>query len=404
MTDRSLPLSGVRVVDLCSFVAGPTAGRTLAELGAEVVRVDPIRGAVDGDRWPVDDHGASYYWAGLNQAKKSLTVDLRSDAGRALVVELITGPGADRGIVLDNAAHAPWLADEALRARRADLIHVHISGTADGSPAVDYTVNAGLGIPRMTGHTDSTRPVNHVLPAWDLLTGAQAALAVVAAVHRRTRTGEGAYVDLALADVATSAVASLGWIAEAEATGSPRPRQGNALFGSYGDDFATADGHAVMVVGLTPGQWAALVEVTDTGAVLAALQTYLNADFSREADRYAARDAIGAILRPWFGARTLSEVTASFTGTRVLWSPYRDLTDVVVDVARGDTVVQRVDHPRIGSMLSPRSPMRWSGRYADAAPAPVLGGDTGEVLSEWMQYDDTRIAELAADGVVGGPS
>jgi len=404
MTDHGLPLSGMRVVDLCSFVAGPTAGRTLAELGAEVVRVDPIRGAVDGDRWPVDDQGASYYWAGLNQAKKSMTVDLRSEAGRALVVDLVTGPGSDRGIVLDNSAHAPWLADEALRARRPDLIHVHISGTADGSPAVDYTVNAGLGIPRMTGHTDSTRPVNHVLPAWDLLTGAQAALAVVAALHRRARTGEGAYVDLALADVATSAVASLGWIAEADAAGTPRPRQGNALFGSYGNDFATADGHSVMVVGLTAGQWTALVDVTDTRAVLAALQSHLNADFAREADRYAARDAIGAILRPWFARRTLAEVTAAFTGTRVLWSPYRDLTDVAVDVSRGETVVQRVDQPRVGPMLSPRSPMRWSGRYGTAEPAPVLGGDTGEILAAWMDYDDTRIAELVADGVVGGRS
>ncbi len=103
MTGR--PLDGIRVIDLSSFVAGPTAGRMLAELGADVIRVDPIGGAVDGGRWPLTDDGASLYWTGLNQAKRSVAADLRSDEGRARVVELI----ADAGIVLENAAHAPCL-------------------------------------------------------------------------------------------------------------------------------------------------------------------------------------------------------------------------------------------------------------------------------------------------------
>jgi 2-methylfumaryl-CoA isomerase len=375
MTAR--PLDGVRVVDLSSFVAGPTAGRMLAELGADVIRVDPIGGAVDGGRWPLADDGASLYWTGLNQAKRSVAVDLRSGEGRARVVELI----ADAGIVLENAAHAPWLAYEALVAHRADLIHLHIAGNADGSPAVDYTVNAAAGIPLMTGPTGLGTPVNHVLPAWDLLTGVHAALGIVTALRRREQTGEGAYLELALDDVANSAVASMGWLAEAQARGSGRELQGNALYGSYGSEFATVDGHHVMVVGLTRGQWRALVDVTGTADVFTALAAQRGLDFENEGDRYAARDAITTILAPWFSSRTLEQVETGLAGTRVLWAPYRTMDEVAADLAaRSDSVVQYVDQPDIGPVLTARSPLRWNGHYTDARPAPRHGQHTDEVL------------------------
>ncbi|TCN45101.1 2-methylfumaryl-CoA isomerase [Rhodococcus sp. SMB37] len=371
------PLDGIRVIDLSSFVAGPTAGRMLAELGADVIRVDPIGGAVDGGRWPLTDEGASLYWTGLNQAKRSVAVDLRSEEGRARVVELI----ADAGIVLENAAHAPWLAHDTLAEHRADLIHLHIAGNADGSPAVDYTVNAAAGVPLMTGPTGLGTPVNHVLPAWDLLTGVHAALGIVTALRRREQTGEGAYLELALDDVANSAVASMGWLAEAQARGSGRELQGNALYGSYGSEFATADGRYVMIVGLTRGQWRALVEVTGTADVFTALAAQRGLDFENEGDRYAARDAITAILAPWFSARTLEQIEADLAGTRVLWAPYRTMDEVATDLAaRPDSVVQYVDQPGIGSVLTARSPLRWNGRYTDAQPAPRHGQHTDEIL------------------------
>ncbi|CCW13488.1 MULTISPECIES: CoA transferase [Rhodococcus] len=373
MTTR--PLEGIRVVDLSSFVAGPTAGRILAELGADVVRVDPVAGAVDGGRWPLAESGASLYWTGLNQAKRSVAVDLRSADGRAVVTELI----ARSGVVLENAAHAPWLAHEVLAARRPDLIHLHIAGNADGTPAVDYTVNAAVGLPLMTGPVDAAAPVNHVLPAWDLITGVQAALGIVAALRRRDRTGEGAYLELALEDVAVSAVVSMGWLAEAEERGSARDRQGNALYGSYGSDFATADGRAVMVVGLTPAQWRSLVEVTGTAEVFAALERHRGLRFADEGDRYAARDEITAILRPWFAARTLAEIEKELSGSRVLWAPYRTMDEVA---AREYAVIERVEQPGVGPVPTARSPLRWDGTYTEARPAPRHGQHTREVLEE----------------------
>lgn len=398
MTAR--PLAGTRVVDMSSFVAGPTAGRILAELGAEVIRVDPISGAVDGARWPVTDDGVSLYWAGLNQAKKSVTVDLRSDAGR----DFVTGLVAEAGILLENAAHARWLDNDVLTQRRPDLIHLHIEGHADGTPAVDYSVNAEVGLPLMTGPQGSDAPVNHVLPAWDLLTGLYAALGLVTALRRREQTGEGAYLQLALGDVALSTVASMGWVAEADRRGTGRTRQGNALFGSYGADFPTADGRAVMVVGLTAGQWRALVDVTDTADVFAALERHRGLDLSVEADRYAARDAITAVLRPWFESRTLGQIAIEFDGTRVLWSPYRTLAEVATDLRQiaDEVVVQEVDQPGIGAMLTSRSPLRWSGVYTDAAPAPASGAHTREIATA-AGLDDNAIDALVDAGVLGEP-
>src|ERR1700761_7181686 len=135
------PLTGLRVVEVASFVAGPLGGMTLAQLGADVIRVDPLGGAADYTRWPVTGSGTSIYWAGLNKAKRSLSVDLRSPEGQELVTRLITGSGPGGGIVLTNAPR-PWLSYETLSRLRPDLIHLRIDGHPGGRPAVDYTVNA----------------------------------------------------------------------------------------------------------------------------------------------------------------------------------------------------------------------------------------------------------------------
>jgi 2-methylfumaryl-CoA isomerase len=329
-----------------------------------------------------------------------VTVDLRSEAGRDFVTDLVT----EAGILLENAAHARWLDNDVLTQRCPGLIHLHVEGHADGTPAVDYTVNAEVGLPLMTGPQGSDAPVNHVLPAWDLLTGLYAALGLVTALRRREQTGEGAYLQLALGDVALSAVASMGWVAEADRRGAGRARQGNALFGSYGANFPTADGRAVMVVGLTTGQWRALIDVTGTADIFSALERHRGLDLSVEADRYAARDAVTAVLHPWFEARTLEQIETEFDGTRVLWSPYRTLAEVATDIRRGagDAVVQEVDQPGIGAMLTSRSPLRWSGAYTDAAPAPVSGAHTREVAAA-AGLDDRAIDALVDAGVLGRP-
>ena len=126
---------------------------------------------------------------------------------------------------------------------------INILGRRDGSSAVDYTINPSVGFPAVTGPKDDPRPVNHLLPAWDCITGKLAAVGLLAAERHRTRTGEGQLVKLALADVA---MAMLGKIAEVMVNDSDRPKDGNYLYGAFGRDFETLDGKRLMFVALTP--------------------------------------------------------------------------------------------------------------------------------------------------------
>ncbi|MGK2870472.1 MAG: CoA transferase, partial [Mycobacterium sp.] len=204
------PLAGVRIIEISSFVAVPLAGMTLAQLGAEVIRIDPVGGAADYKRWPVTDDGDSIYWAGLNKGKQSVAVDMRATEGQDLIRRLI----ADAGVLITNVAGRQWHSYAELVALRPDLIHVEISGRADGSTGVDYTVNAAVGFPLVTGPANLATPVNHVLPAWDVACGLYAALAVVTAVRNREVTGAGQQVAIPLENVALATAGNLSFLTE----------------------------------------------------------------------------------------------------------------------------------------------------------------------------------------------
>lgn len=398
------PLEGLHVVECASFVAGPSGGMALARLGADVLRVDPPGGGGDFHRWPVDDQGTSLYWAGLNKGKRSLALNFRTPEGRELLLALATEPGADSGVYLDNVAGRTRLTHEELTARRPDVIHVHIEGAAGGKPAVDYTVNAGVGIPHLTGPADHAAPVNHALPAWDFLCGQYAATGILAALHRRHRTGEGSSLSVALSDVALTALGDLGWLDEAHRTGRPRPRIGNHTYGSFGVDFPTADGHRVIAVALTAGQWKALLAATGTAEVFAALEPALDADLSDESDRYRHRETIEAILRPWFAARPYEEVARRLDEARALWGPYRDMAEAVeLALADENSVVREMDQPGIGPMATTTCPIRTDGVPTPPMPAPALGADTDAVLSERLGLSHSEIGKLHDAGLVAGP-
>jgi 2-methylfumaryl-CoA isomerase len=393
-------LAGLTIIEMATFVAGPSAGMTLAQLGADVVRIDPLGGAVDVNRWPLAGNGRSLYWSALNRGKRSVTIDVRSEPGRDLVRRLIAAPGPDSGIFLDNASGQEWLSWPELSRLRPDLIHVHIEGHRDGRPAVDYTVNAEVGVPLITGPTNYTPPINHVLPAWDLLCGMSAVAALLAALRRRDRTGAGSRIDIALADIALAGVANLGWLSEAAGSDVDRMRQGNNLYGSYGNSFATGDDRHVMVVALTPNQWKSLVAVTGTGETINALEVEHGVDFVRdESARYLHRDAIAMAFAPWFAGRDVAAVAAELTDARVLWAPYRTLREAA-DAMPGP--LQRIDQPGIGSVISAESPLRWHDLTMTNASAPQLGADTVSTLTSLAGIDDDELARLVADGVLAG--
>ena len=396
------PLTGLRIVEGASFVAGPSGGLALVQLGADVIRVDPPGGGSDIARWPQSPDGHSLFWVSLNKGKRSVTIDHRTDEGRELLLSLAAAPGPNAGIYLDNMVGRHRLTYEALQERRADVIHLHFQGRNDGSPAVDYSINAEFGVPQMTGPQDTDKPVNHVLPAWDLISGATAVAGILAAVLHRRRTGKGAQIDLALADVALAGVGSMGWLAEAEMAGRPRPRHGNHMYGSFGVDFETADRRRVMVVALTENQWRALRDVTETGAVFSALEQVLDADLNLETDRYRLRETIAAVLRPWFAQRDFDTVQQLLNQARVLWSPYLDMLETA-KAARNDpaSIAAEIDQPGVGRVLATGGPLRWCSRSASPTPAPRLGQHTDEVLADVLGLSDVEIARLHDRAIIG---
>ena len=397
-------LQGLRVVEFPAFVAAPLGGLTLAQLGADVIRVDPIGGNIDIGRWPLNAAGRSLYWASLNRGKRSVEIDVRKPEGRQLLHELVTAPGEGGGIFVTNLGVDRELAYEALAKDRPDLIMVQLTGSPDGANALDYTVNNAVGFPLITGDPRAV-PVNHVAPMWDVAAGLTIAIAVLAAEHRRRETGEGQHIRLTLSDIAMSTVSSLGYIAEVEVNDTERQPDGNFLYGAYGDAFATADGRHVMIVAISRRQWQALVKATGMEEALAQAAKALGYRLDDEGGRYEARSLISAFFKPWFAKHTLKEVEAAFGDPAILWGPYRTVRQMLAEDPRAsewNPMFRRVDHPGVGEFLTATTPLDFSAAQRVApGVAPQLGQHGPEVLREVLGVDEARYAALAAAGVVG---
>src|SRR5579862_6030363 len=403
-------LADLRIVEFSAFVAAPLGGMTMAQFGAEVIRIDPLKGGIDHNRWPVTVSGASIYWAGLNKAKRSVALALDKPEGRELAKAIATAPGPGAGIVLTNLPPLPGLDYASLQAARDDVIMLRLIGNRDGSAAVDYTVNAASGFPLVTGPQDEkggTRPVNNVLPAWDVATGLYLTTALLAAERHRTRTGAGQEVVAALADVMLAMVGHLGYIGDVQVNGSSRPPLGNDLYGSFGRDFATADGRRVMIIALTPRQWRALGSATGLSDGLSALGPRLGVDLDSEAGRFDARDAIADLVAPWCAARTLAEIDARFAGSGVLWGPFQDFVTLVNADPRCSTanpLFAEIEQPGIGRYLAPGLPLDFSAApRRPTCPAPLLGEHTDQVLGEVLGLSGAEIGRLHDAGIAAGP-
>ncbi len=400
------PLEGLRIIDVSTYVAGPSGAMTMAQLGADVIRVDPIGGAPDVRRLPLAPGGQSLFWAGLNKGKKSIEINLGSDEGRELVQALITSPGPDGGFVLTNSVGAKWLEYEELSRLREDVIKVFIRGRSDGKAAVDYTINAEVGIPWLTGPIESGHPVNHVLPAWDLMTGVYAATAVLAAERVRNRTGRGQNIDISLANVAVATMANLGYTADVQINQNKRVRDGNFLYGGFGIDYQTADDVRIMVVALTPRHWRSLIELTGVADAVDRLQESLGVNFSIDADRYTHRHELNDLIRPWFQARSGSEAITALEKAGVLWGRYRTVSELVTQpdsLLHTSSLLHEIDQPGVGTYAVPGPVLEFSGWTAgEPKPAPILGEHTDQILGTILGLADHELVDLRQRGVIGG--
>jgi 2-methylfumaryl-CoA isomerase len=400
-------LTGMRVVEGSAFVAVPLAGMTLAQMGADVIRFDRLQGGLDAGRWPVTTGGQSLFWAGLNKGKRSLAVDMTHPEGQEIITTLITAPGPDAGLFLTNLRSKGWMDYPALSAKRADLIMISLQGTRRGEPAVDYTVNPSLGFPVATGPVGSTDPVAHVLPAWDCIAGQVVVNTLLAAERHRLRTGQGQLAELALKDVAAAMLGHLGIIGEVCVNGVDRPKSGNALYGAYGQDFATACGSRVMVIGLTDRQWTGLVRTLGMQDAIAALAAQTGLDLAAEGNRFRARDAISALFAPWFAARDLATIAPLMDAAKLTWAPFRSFAEAVrldPDLSPDNPMMAELDQPGIGRYPVPGSPVTSTAfDRVPPQPAPVLGQHSEAILADILGLSTAQIGTLMDKGIVAGP-
>jgi 2-methylfumaryl-CoA isomerase len=398
-------LEGVRIIESSAFIAAPLGGLTLAQLGADIIRVDLIGGGIDYRRVPVMPDGRSLYWTSLNRGKRSIAIDIRRPEGRHLLADLITAPGHEGGILLTNVA-APWLSHDDLARVRGNLISCVIEGNSDGSTAVDYTVNCATGLPTATGASKDL-PINHVLPAWDIVCALQASLALVGAVDRRRRTGEGAAIRIALSDVAFSSLSYLGILAEVELLGQERLPIGNDIYGAFGRDFATCDGERVMVAAISLRQWHALVSACEMSKPIAAIEAALGFDFTRETDRFEGRDIIAGLVKRWCLDRTIGEVAEAFDRHGVCWGRYQTFSELVHEdprVSLKNEIFEMIDTPGVGVHRAAGTPIRIRNLdRCQAAPAPLIGAHTDQILEEVLGLGSREIGKLHDAGIVAGP-
>ncbi len=397
-------LEGLRIVEGSAFIAAPLCGTTLAQLGADVIRFDQLGGGLDYKRWPVTKNNTSIYWAEMNKGKRSICVNLKSEAGQEIIKGLITATGDNNGIFSTNLPAKGWLSYESLSKLRTDLIQHEIIGDRHGRTALDYTVNAKVGFPYLTGQEKTSEPVNHILPAWDIATAYNAAVNILAAERQRRLTGKGQQIKLALADVALATVSNLGLIGEVKINGEKRRKIGNFLYGAFGKDFLTRDKQRIMVIAVSPKQWFGLLKITQLEEKAKQIEKDTGLNFNKEGDRYHARKELFAIFAPWVAERNLAEVSALFDEVGVCWDKYQSITELVEndpDCSAQNPIFSETEQTGIGTYPVSGGASQFMGQKRESAkPGPTLGQHTNQILSEVLNLDEHNIQKLHRDGIV----
>lgn len=399
-------LKGLRIIEATSFVASPSAGLYLAQFGAEVIRVDHVKGGPDYNRWPKADNGASFYWEGLNNAKKSVSLNLKTTEGRELLQKLAVSGGDNGGILLTNFPVGSFLSYETLKSLREDVIVARVMGQADGGPALDYTVNCALGLPSMTGPKSipEDEPVNHVLPAWDLLAGAYAAFTILAAERHRKDTGRGGDYRIPLSDIGITTMANLGNIAEVLHQGHNRPRHGNELYGAFGKDFRTKDNRRLIVVALTSRQWSVLVKVLDIASEIDVIETERGVTFDYdEGVRYQHADVLYPLVESRIANWTADDLGKALDEVGGCWGEYKTMKHAVNDPAlvTENPIFKTMKNPSGFTYPTPGAAATISTETRlTPATAPKLGANTAEILESALGLSPKDINNLVDDGTI----
>ncbi|RQZ20994.1 CoA transferase [Burkholderia sp. Bp9031] len=405
-TIRQGALDGVRVLDLSRVLAGPWAGQLLADLGADVVKVERPGMGDDtrawGPPWLGSEDGESAYYLSANRNKRSVTIDLTNPEGQRLVKAL----ASKADIVLENfkvgGLKQYGLDYDSLASVNSRLIYCSITGFGQTGPyaqraGYDFLIQGMGGLMSLTGRADGTEgegPLKVGVALTDVMTGLYASVAVLAAFAHRERTGRGQYIDLALLDVQIACLANQA--ANYLIGGVPPRRMGNAHpnIVPY-QDFPTADGYMIIAVG-NDGQFRSLC------AALAQPAWADDPRFSTNPARVEHRNELIASIRALTVGRSTAEWVAVMEARGVPCGPINRLDEVFADPhvkARGVRI--EMSHPIAEDVPLVANPIRMSETPVQyRQPPPTLGEHTGKVLQDWLDLNESQVADLRSARVV----
>jgi crotonobetainyl-CoA:carnitine CoA-transferase CaiB-like acyl-CoA transferase len=404
------PLSHIRVLDLSRVLAGPWTGQNLADLGAEVIKVERPKGGDDsrafGPPWLKGTDGKdtqeSAYFASANRGKKSITVNLSKAEGQRIVRELATRSD----VLLENYKFGDLaryrLGYEDLKQVNRRLIYCSVTGFGQTGPyrdrpGYDFMIQGMGGLMSITGERDEAPgggPQRVGVPIVDIMTGMYASIAVCAAIAHRGETGVGQHLDLALLDTQAAFLANqaMNYLATGEAPG----RLGNAHpnIVPY-QTFATRDGDIILACG-NDNLFSKFCEVAGCRHLAQ------DARFATNGKRVENRAVLTPLLAEVFKARTTRDWVEALEAAGVPNGPINNIKQVFAEPqvkARGMTI--ELDHPTAGSVPLVASPMRFSATPLEYRLAPpTLGQHTEEILRSVLEMSDADIARLRAEGIV----
>ena len=395
---KTPPLQGVKVLDLGQIYNGPYAGFLLAHGGADVVKVEPIGGEALRKRGGL---GVPLSFSALNTNKRGIAINLKAEGGKALLIDL----AKQADILLENFAPGAMerlgVGADVLMAANPRLVYASGTGYGLTGPdkdnlAMDLTVQAVGGVMGINGPADGP-PLKTGLAICDFLGGVHLYSGIMTALYERSVTGQGRLVEVAMQEALYPALASnvagmhnAGW-KQPERRGNRHPTRGSAPYNVY----ECADGHLAIIC-VTENHWTNLL------AVIGRSELADDPRFATQALRAEHEDDVDAAIAPWLRERSKYDAAAILKENRIPAAPVRDLLEVTADAHMHERgMLHDVDHPEMGKIVLPSSPLRFAGSTPPTLELePEVGEHTDAILAEWLGMDTQAVSRLRDEGAL----